>query len=86
MTTSTTSTDTQAQTSVTDTAADGHVLVKIVTNTGEERLSVPAEVGSNDDLLRAVLTEHGVSSAARAKIDREDNGTITLTKQADSNG
>lgn len=82
----TTSTDTQAQTSVTDTAVDGQILVKIVTNTGEETLQVPANVANNDELLRSVLSDHGVSSAAKAKIEREENGTVTLTKQADTNG
>ena len=70
---------------------EGHmpafVTVTIVSPTGQETIDVPTAIAQDNDLLRGLLGEHGVSAAANASIERDAAaGTITLTKQADRNG
>ncbi|MBD2034086.1 hypothetical protein H6F76_03360 [Leptolyngbya sp. FACHB-321] len=65
---------------------EGDVNVTIVSPTGEESIAVPAAIAAQDDLLRSVLTEHGVSMAANALLERGTDGAVKLTKQADRNG
>ena len=83
----TTSTDTTSHDSIVlERVVAGNVTVTVVTPTGSETLDVPAAIAGDDNLLRSVLAESGVSSAANAKIERGEEGAITLTKQADHNG
>lgn len=63
------------------------VPVKLISPTGgEETLEVPAAIAADDTLLRNLLAGHGVSMAANAAIERLEDGTIQLTKQAGTNG
>ena len=79
-------TKTTEQTLTTSGVVEGFVTVKLVSPTGEETIDVPTAIAGNDDLLKGLLADSGVSMAANALIERAADGAITLTKQADRNG
>lgn len=74
------------QDTATASPVESYVPVKIAAPTGEETINVPAAIASDDTLLLNLLAQHGVSSAENARIERAEDGSITLTKQAQHNG
>ncbi|MGG6265371.1 hypothetical protein ACQ4M3_24680 [Leptolyngbya sp. AN03gr2] len=49
-------------------------------------IQVPIAIANNDDALKSTLSAYGIASARTAKVQRNDDGTITLIKQAGQNG
>lgn len=67
--------------------AQAFTSVKLVTPTGEESVDVPTAIAGDDNLLRNLLADSGVSMAANGLIERDpETNAIKITKQADRNG
>lgn len=49
-------------------------------------IQLPAAIANNDDALKSTLSAYGIASARTAKVQRNEDGTITLIKQAGQNG
>jgi len=49
-------------------------------------IQVPVEIANNDEALKSTLSAYGIASARTAKVQRNEDGTITLIKQAGQNG
>ena len=68
-------------------SAQGFTTVKLVTPTGEESVDVPTAIAGDDNLLRNLLADSGISMAANGLIERDpETNAIKITKQADRNG
>lgn len=85
MTTNATETSSNIDTLALEQPDSGIVTIKLSAPTGEESIDVPAAIAQDDATLRNLLTQHGVSMAANARIERSDT-EITLVKQADRLG
>lgn len=49
-------------------------------------IQVPVEIANSDEALKSTLSAYGIASARTAKVQRNEDGTITLIKQAGQNG
>ncbi|BAS60001.1 hypothetical protein NIES2135_66520 (plasmid) [Leptolyngbya boryana NIES-2135] len=49
-------------------------------------IQLPAAIANNDEALKSTLSAYGIASARTAKVQRNEDGTITLIKQAGQNG
>ncbi|GAP99735.1 hypothetical protein [Leptolyngbya sp. NIES-2104] len=49
-------------------------------------IQVPVAIADNDEALKSTLSAYGIASARTAKVQRNDDGSITLIKQAGQNG
>jgi DNA-binding transcriptional MerR regulator len=49
-------------------------------------IQIPVAIANNDESLKSTLSAYGIASARTAKVQRNEDGTITLIKQAGQNG
>ena len=49
-------------------------------------IQIPIAIANNDEALKSTLSAYGIASARTAKVQRNDDGSITLIKQAGQNG
>jgi hypothetical protein len=49
-------------------------------------IQVPAAIANNDEALKSTLSAYGIASARTAKVERNEDGSVTLIKQAGQNG
>jgi len=49
-------------------------------------IQVPAAIANNDEALKSTLSAYGIASARTAKVQRNEDSSITLIKQAGQNG
>jgi hypothetical protein len=49
-------------------------------------IQVPTAIALDDEALKSTLSAYGIASARTAKVQRSEDGSITLIKQAGQNG
>lgn len=49
-------------------------------------IQVPIAIANDDEALKSTLSAYGIASARTSKVQRNEDGTITLIKQAGQNG
>lgn len=49
-------------------------------------IQVPVAIANDDEALKSTLSAYGIASARTSKVQRNEDGTITLIKQAGQNG